>query len=109
MAQVRSGADPDAAELRRELQELSARVARIEARLGAALDAQSAPLPDLEKRARDAVEAGGRAIPALGASLLALAGAYLLRALTDSGILPVRAGVGLGILYALMLLAWAAR
>lgn len=45
----------------------------------------------------------------LGKSLLGLALAYLLRALTENGSLPVAAGVGLGLIYALSWLIWAAR
>ena len=44
-----------------------------------------------------------------GRALLGLAGAYLLRALTESGALPPQAGVAIGILYAILWLVWAAR
>lgn len=44
-----------------------------------------------------------------GKSLLGLAAAYLLRALTESGTLPAAVGVGLGLVYALAWLLWAAR
>ncbi len=46
---------------------------------------------------------------AIGTSLLGLALAYLLRALTENGTLSVGAGVGLGLVYALAWLIWAAR
>lgn len=49
------------------------------------------------------------AVPVLGRSLLALAGAYLLRALTEMGTLPVGAGIAAGIAYATLWLGLAAR
>jgi len=45
----------------------------------------------------------------VGRALLGLAGAYLLRALTESGALPQRLGVGIGVVYAMLWLGWAAR
>src|ERR1019366_10782481 len=44
-----------------------------------------------------------------GRALLGLAGAYLLRALTESAVLSSGAGVAAGILYAVLWLVWAAR
>jgi hypothetical protein len=48
-------------------------------------------------------------LPVLGRGLLGLAGAYLLRALTESGTLAPKAGVAIGILYAMLWLVLAAR
>jgi hypothetical protein len=48
-------------------------------------------------------------LPILGRSLLGLAGAYLLRALTESATIPPASGVAAGILYAMFWLVWAAR
>ena len=45
----------------------------------------------------------------LGRALLGLAGAYLLRALTESGTLAPEVGVAVGLLYAILWLVWAAR
>ena len=45
----------------------------------------------------------------MGRALLGLAGAYLLRALTESGTLPAKVGIAIGIAYALFWLGWAAR
>jgi hypothetical protein len=59
-----------------------------------------------------AAPAPGRAaefLPAAGRSLLALAAAYLLRAMVQSEAIPAGPGVALGILYALTWLVWAAR
>jgi hypothetical protein len=49
------------------------------------------------------------ALPVAGRALLGLAGAYLLRALTESGTMPAKAGIATGIAYALLWLVWAAR
>jgi hypothetical protein len=48
-------------------------------------------------------------LPVLGRALLGLAGAYLLRALTESGTFSVRTGVAVGLVYAMLWLVWAAR
>ena len=48
-------------------------------------------------------------VPVLGRMLLGIAGAYVLRALTDLGALPVSAGVAIGLIYALIWLWIAAR
>src|ERR1035438_7655409 len=48
-------------------------------------------------------------LPVLGRGLLGLAGAYLLRFLTESARIPPASGVAAGILYALFWLFWAAR
>jgi hypothetical protein len=48
-------------------------------------------------------------LPIVGRALLGLAGAYLLRALTESGTLPASLGIAAGIAYALSWLGWAAR
>lgn len=72
----------------------------------------SAPVPPAPPLARpaDEEEAGGESLVSLaGTLLLALAGAYLVRALTDGGTLSAAAGVALGLLYALAFLPLAAR
>ena len=48
-------------------------------------------------------------LPILGRGLLGLAGAYLLRALTESGTLTPKTGIGIGLLYAMLWLVLAAR
>jgi hypothetical protein len=48
-------------------------------------------------------------VPVLGTMLVAIAGAYVLRALTDWGVLPAAAGVAIGLIYALIWLWVAAR
>jgi hypothetical protein len=48
-------------------------------------------------------------LPVLGRALLGLAGAYLLRALTEAGTFTPRMGVAIGLVYAMLWLVWAAR
>ena len=93
-----------------DVRELAERVSRIEQALGmAALKPVS--LAAAPAAAEGAPLAGGVAnVPyLLGRSLLGLAGAYLLRALTEGGTLPPAVGVAAGILYAIAWLALAAR
>ena len=104
-----------------EVAGLRAAIARLEARLasleqgGLAPDALQAPAVEpsdvapSEQRIDSATSWGLRAVTLAGRSLLVFAGAYLLRALTDSGTLPVAAGVGLGLAYACGWLVAAAR
>jgi hypothetical protein len=97
---------PDWQALEAEVRDLNRRVAFLEHCLGTAPLPVEAPveLPDTGPR----FETAGL-IPLLGQSLLGLAGAYLLRALTESGALPHQAGVACGILYSMAWLVWAAR
>jgi hypothetical protein len=48
-------------------------------------------------------------LPVLGRALLGLAGAYLLRTLTEAGTFSPRMGVAVGLVYAMLWLVWAAR
>lgn len=95
------------------LEDLSAQVARLEARV-AALESRPAAAGARPARAgaaepaRGAAPAAGTAGTALapglltlvGRTLLVLAGAYLVRALTDGHVLPAGPGVALGLAYA---------
>ena len=91
-------------DLEGEVRDLARRVAYLEQLLRVGQVAQAVPAatqhPLLETTAL---------LPVLGRALLGLAGAYLLRALTESGTFAPKAGVGIGLLYALLWLAWAAR
>ena len=100
---------PDWEEFRQEMRALEARVARLEERLElpAASSAPAAMEPAPEP-ARIALAAGAGAIPILGRALLGVAGAYMLRALTEWHAFPQSAGVFLGIVYAMAWLVWAA-
>ncbi len=88
------------------LQALEQRIARIEEHLGLA---GSIPIPDQQKPSMAALRAGAGAVPVLGRMLLGLAGAYVLRAITDAHTVPREAGVFTAILYAMLWLVWAAR
>jgi hypothetical protein len=91
-------------------EELERRIARLEKLAGV----QAAPAPS--QRAAPTPETLAppsvnptALLPVLGRALLGLAGAYLLRALTESAAIPPASGVAAGILYALFWLLWATR
>src|SRR5271157_747708 len=95
-------------DLEREFRDLALRVAALERLVSTkpcGADFQSAPAPE----ARAPLPAPVTLLPVLGRALLGLAGAYLLRALTESGSFAPQAGVAIGLLYALFWLVWAAR
>ena len=116
------GSPPDWDEFRRVMRDLETRVAQLEVRLGtvgqalspgqACGAAASAPVPQDTASALPAhvvLAAGAGAVPIAGRALLGIAGAYVLRALTESHALPQQAGVSAGIFYSMLWLAWAAR
>src|SRR5512143_27583 len=97
------------AALTARLHELEGRLAALESRPGPAASAppplgpEPARLPGITPPlAADAVDSTA-VLSVVGRTLLVLGGAFLLRALTDSGTLPPALGVGLGLAYAL---AW---
>ena len=97
----------DLGELILQVQDLRQRVLNLEERLGTAVAApkisvSEPPLPT-------GFDLPSNTVPVLGRMLLAIAGAYVLRALTEWGTLPVAAGVAIGLLYALVWLLVAAR
>ena len=101
-------ADEDA--LLRRVRELEARVQRLEQHLDTSSDrAAFAGMPAAPQPARIALSESSKAVPALGRALLGMAGAYVLRALTESQALPQKAGVFTAIVYAAAWLLWAAR
>lgn len=95
-----------------QVHELERTVARFERRLTAIEHEHPAPEPagaailDVEQPLT--AQAGGRhdeaaaTISLVGRTFVALGGAYLLRALTDSAIVPQRIGIALGVAYALV-------
>ncbi|MGP8244598.1 MAG: hypothetical protein ACLQVN_08780 [Bryobacteraceae bacterium] len=103
---------PEWEALAREVHELAERVASIERLVGA-----GAPVspPDIVPEAAPGIPSSHPlaampgVLPDVGRALLGLAGAYLLRALTESGALSTRAGIAAAIVYALLWLGWAAR
>src|ERR1017187_4798614 len=99
---------PDREALECAVRDLTARVAYLEQRIGlSAPVAPQARVPAIPSNHPLAEMRG--VLPMVGRALLGLAGAYLLRALTESGTLPARAGIATGIAYALLWLVWAAR
>ncbi len=97
-----------------EVRELQARVARMETAMGMSGEA---PIPAAAARERlpevpqlpGILESPTSLLPILGRALLGLAGAFLLRALTDAGTFSPRMGVVVGLVYATLWLVWAAR
>jgi hypothetical protein len=84
-------------ELATRLERLEARVGQLESRAAGGAEAASAAPAD------EALHAPGLpqgTLALVGRTLLVLAGAYVVRALTDGHALPASLGVGLGILYA---------
>lgn len=100
--------------LREELAALSARLARVEARMWT-LGAASAPATTGDATTPSSALSSATAAGLSGAAtltgrlLLVLAGAYLLRAVTGEGRLPLALGVGLALVYAGIWLAAAHR
>ncbi|HUA60958.1 MAG TPA: hypothetical protein VML19_19500 [Verrucomicrobiae bacterium] len=94
-----------------DVRDLSRRVEQIERVLGisaAATPAVAAPTAEPAASSEPGVRIGNLPF-LLGRALLGLAGAYLLRALTEAGTLPHAIGVPMGILYAIAWLTLAAR
>jgi len=110
---------PDLEALAGEVRDLHARVARMEVALGLAAQAAPAAAGLRDPAAAETVPPPLHApaiwgspaaiLPVLGRALLGLAGAFLLRALTEAGTFSPRAGVAIGLAYAMLWLVWAAR
>src|SRR5690349_17077600 len=103
------GSLPSIEELVRQIQDLEHRVAALEHR--EATPVASAFLPDIEPDtlpSTNGLEDTASLIPVLGRALLGIAGAYLLRALTELSYLPRTAGICAGIAYSVLWLYLAA-
>src|ERR1017187_5666868 len=103
----------DIGDLILQVQDLRQRVLNLEERLGAVATPPAVPAapPTLPAAALD-VSAGvlpENMVAVLGRMLVAIAGAYVLRALTEWNVLPAAAGVVIGLIYALIWLVVAAR
>src|ERR1035438_5971319 len=101
-APARSG---ELEELILEVKDLRQRVLKLEEHLGTAVAALAvaAPTPPLSTPPlADAFDLPPNTVPVFGRMLVAIAGAYVLRALTDWGALPAAAGVAVGLVYALI-------
>jgi hypothetical protein len=123
MPQPERAALPEWDSLRGEVRDLERRIADLERRVsGAGLSLPSEAGVSLPSGASLSLPSGAglsppsppppdatAALPLVGRALLGLAGAYLLRALTESTVLTPTAGAAIGILYAILWLVWAAR
>ncbi len=91
-----------------QVQDLQQRVSKLEERLGPAEATPKAAVaaPPLPPTLFDLPP---NPVPVLGRMVLAIAGAYILRALTDWQVLPAAAGVAAGLVYAMVWLWVAAR
>ena len=107
----------DLADLTQQVQDLQRRVLNLEARLGAAVaktqlpatETAAPPAPAPPAFLPAAFDLPSNMVALLGRMLIAIAGAYVLRTLTEWGVLPAAAGVALGLIYALIWLVVAAR
>jgi hypothetical protein len=108
-----SGLEKQVAELARSLRSVEARVAALEGTDAPALAQPGAAPVQAGGPALAPSTAAEPAVPSIaalaGRCLFVLAGAYLIRALTDSGAFPRGAGVALGLAYALTWLVLADR
>jgi hypothetical protein len=107
--------------LAEEVRDLRTRVARMEMAMGMAAPAATnatirvAPETSIravtvtEREAPGILDSPSSLLPVLGRALLGLAGAFLLRALTEAGTFSPRMGVAVGLIYAMLWLVWAAR
>lgn len=109
-----AAADPDPLrDLIPQVEDLKRRVLILEQRLGDSTvhttpEATAAtPMPDFDVPAVPHLPPN--TLPVLGRVLVVIAGAYILRALTDLGVMPHAMGVAVGILYAVACLFVAAR
>ena len=93
-----------------EVRDLQARVFRLEEQLGLGpAPAPAAQAGGAATPVAEVLESPTSLLPILGRALLGLAGAYLLRALTESATFSRSLGVGAGLVYAAFWLVWAAR
>lgn len=105
----------DLDELRERIRELTNRVSRLEGSFAAAPVTAQSREPDPPAAAHQPAAIASvpnnhtSVLPVLGGGLLGLAGAYLLRAIAESSVLPPRAVCVVGSLYAIAWLWWAAR
>src|SRR4051794_27688987 len=91
------------AELADRVAQLEIRVQKLEERVTAGVSAPSPvngqPVPDVAPEFD--MQVAGRVVPLLGKGMLVMAGAYLLRALTTSSLVPPWLVVTLALIYAL--------
>jgi hypothetical protein len=95
----------ESADLERELRGLAERVRAIEDRLGVTA-VTAAPAPAGEESSGESWQVP---VQRAGVAFVGVGGAYLLRAMVEAETLPPGIGVGLGVVYAMLWLAQAAR
>ena len=108
----------DLDDLRRQVRSLADRVARLEVSLAVRSEApltqgasasHSEPAEALEAGVLFPVHKTTPILPVLGGATLGLAGAYLLRAIAESGVIPSKPVFAVAALYAVAWLLWAPR
>jgi len=118
MAQVEDGIASSLEPLAKRVRELEARVVALEsqAERSRAIEAllTGAPPPGsvqttVADHERLSVEVAGGEIPTLGRAVLGMAGAFLLRAIAESGAVPQLPVLFVGIVYSALWMIWAAR
>lgn len=96
--------------LARDLRRIEARLVRLERQEGLAAEpSEGAAAPAGAEGPSLAPELPQGALALIGRTLVALGGGYLIRAMTDAGMLPALGGVALGLGYAVLWLALADR
>ncbi|MGA2856513.1 MAG: hypothetical protein ABSE40_06560 [Candidatus Sulfotelmatobacter sp.] len=115
MGQVADGTASTVEQLNERVQELERRVSELE---GLASSSTYPRLTGTEiqeprvrapKRALSLLDASGGAVPILGKAVLGIAGAYLLRAIAETGTIPKLPVLLVAIVYAALWMVWAAR
>ena len=117
MAQAVDGVTSDVEQLSERVRELERRVSALEAQPEKPTPAASAapnlalqrPRPPATWRGFPPAEVPGGAVPVLGKAVLGIAGAYLLRAIAESGVVPKLPILIVAIIYASLWMVWAVR
>src|SRR5579859_6460614 len=117
MAQALYGVPSDVEQLSERVRELERRVSALESQpektvtpISAATDfALQPPRPPATWRGFPPAEVPGGALPIIGEAVLGIAGAYLLRAIAESGAIPKLPILILAIVYAGLWMLWAVR
>lgn len=102
-------ASNDTGDLMAQVEDLRRRVLFLENRLGVTASAAPADREPAPSLAFAGIDLPSNIVPVLGRTLVGIAGAYVLRALTEWGVLPAAAGVAIGLIYALFWLWIAVR
>ena len=109
MARAVNGVSSDLEQLTERVQELERRVSALETRRESSAGVLQTTCEHPKDEELPKLDLPSGAIPVLGKAVLGIAGAYLLRALAESGVIPKLPVLLLAILYAGIWLIWAAR